>query len=80
MAHERSFGLPELISDPPCMHLRSKAIYVTGNPDPDDPSEIGSHRYNCWCNKTQRVIGPDHELVDRMTCISGRSCFLGRGE
>ena len=76
MAYERSFDLPQQINDPPCRYLRSKAIYMTGNPDPDDPSEIGSHRYNCWCNKTQRVIGPDDALVDRFQCIAGRSCFV----
>jgi hypothetical protein len=79
MAHERTFGQPQRISDPPCLHLRSKAIYVTGDPDPADPTEIGSHRYNCWCNKTQRVVGPDDALVDRFACIDGRGCFVPRG-
>ncbi len=78
MAHQRTFDLPVQNSQPPCIHLRSKQIYVTGNPDPDDPLEIGSHRYNCWCNKTQHVKGPDDQLVERVRCVDGRDCFVGR--
>lgn len=78
MSYERSFDNLEIVSSPPCMHLRSKEIYVTGNPDPIDPSEAGTHRYNCWCNKTQHVVGPDEEVVDRATCIAGRDCFVPR--
>jgi len=63
---------------PPCMNLRSKAIYVTGDPDPQSPEEEGSTRFNCWCNKSQHVIGPDELLVDRDQCVSGRSCFVAR--
>ena len=58
MAYERTFDIPDLVGKPPCKHLRSKEIYVTGNPDPIDPTEAGTHRYNCWCNKTQHVVGP----------------------
>jgi hypothetical protein len=78
MAYQRNFGMPEIVSQPPCMHLRSKAIYVTGNPDPLDPAEVGSHRYNCWCNRTQHVIGPDDQLVERADCVDGRGCFASR--
>jgi hypothetical protein len=60
------------------MHLRSKAIYVTGNPDPEDVSETGSHRYSCWCNRTLRVIGPDELPVERASCITGRGCYEAR--
>jgi hypothetical protein len=79
MAYQRTFGLPEQVTDPPCMHLRSKAIYVTGNPDPPEAIESGSHRYSCWCNRTLRVMGPDELPVLRQACISGRSCFEARG-
>jgi hypothetical protein len=78
MPYKRTFGLPEPVADPPCLHLRSKAIYVTGNPDPIDVSETGSHRYSCWCNKTLRGIGPDDQTVERIACISGRDCFQPR--
>jgi len=60
------------------MHLRSKAIYVTGNPDPNDPHDEGSHQYNCWCNLTQHVLGPDEALVSRYDCIMGRGCCQTR--
>jgi hypothetical protein len=63
---------------PPCMNLRSKAIYVTGDPDPQSPEEVGSTRFHCWCNKSQHVIGPDQQLVDRDACVSGRTCFVAR--
>ena len=63
---------------PPCMNLRSKAIYVTGDPDPQSPEEEGSTRFNCWCNKSQHVIGPDELLVDRDECVAGRSCYIAR--
>lgn len=78
MAYKRyidELSLPQL---PPCMFLRSKAIYVTGDPDPKSPDEIGSTRFNCWCNKTQHVMGPDNVLVERSTCIEGRDCFRPR--
>ena len=78
MAYERSMNHLEIVKNPPCIHLRSKEIYVTGNPDPVDPAEAGGHRYNCWCNKTQHVVGLDEEVVDRSTCIAGRVCFVPR--
>ena len=83
MAYHRSFKGSFEQADarhlPPCMHLRSKAIYVSGDPDPQSPEEFGSTRFDCWCNKTQHVIGPDDQLVDRTACIAGRPCFLPRG-
>ena len=61
MGYQRSFDQKQVPKLPPCMNLRSKAIYVTGNPDPQSPEEEGSTRFNCWCNKTQHVIGPDQD-------------------
>ena len=78
MGYQRSFNDKNVQPLPPCMNLRSKAIYVTGNPDPQSPEEEGSTRFNCWCNKTQHVIGPDQVLVDRHACVDGRDCFEGR--
>ncbi len=79
MGYSRQFDVQERTTLPPCMYLRSKAIYVTGHPDPQSPEEEGSTRFNCWCNLTQHVIGPDKSLVDRQECISGRGCFKARG-
>ena len=78
MSYQRSFSEPKVVLPPPCMYLRSKAIYVTGNPDPQSESEEGSTRFNCWCNKTQHVMGPDNVLVDRTACVDGRACFSSR--
>ena len=78
MAHERSYDLPNVVAQPPCKYLRSKEIYVTGNPDPVDPEDAGTHRYNCWCNRTQHVVGLDQEVVERATCVEGRECFEPR--
>jgi len=78
MTYQRSFGQPPRTTLPPCLHLRSKAIYVTGDPDPTDPNEAGSHQYNCWCNLTQHVVGPDEAAVLREACIDGRGCYRPR--
>lgn len=78
MGYQRSFDQKATDSPPPCINLRSKAIYVTGNPDPQSSEEEGSTRFNCWCNKTQHVLGPDEELVDRCECVNGRTCYQAR--
>ncbi len=78
MGYKRSFDHRETELPSPCINLRSKAIYVTGNPDPQTPEEVGSTRFNCWCNKTQHVLGPDQALVDRTACVDGRECFQCR--
>lgn len=57
-----------------CIHLRSKAMYVTGElKNPEHPDELGSQ--DCWCNKTQHVKGPDQADVDRCACTPGRECY-----
>ncbi len=78
MGYQRSFDDNDGILQPPCINLRSKAIYVTGNPDPQTPEEKGSTRFNCWCNKTQHTLGPDQGLVERAACVDGRGCFQAR--
>ena len=30
---------------------------------------------DCWCNKTQHIMGPDREIVARTVCTPGRSCY-----
>ena len=42
------------------------------------PEEAESTRFNCWCNQTQHVMGPNNELVDRVTCVEGRDCYCPR--
>ena len=78
MGHKRSFDTPELRTRPVCSYLRSKAIYVTGDPDPQSYEEEGSTRFSCWCNQTQHILGPDQGLVDRSACVEGRECFMPR--
>lgn len=78
MSYKRTFEGQEAVTLPPCMFLRSKAIYVTGDPDPKSPEEVGSTRFNCWCNKTQHVLGVDNALVERSKCVEGRGCFQAR--
>jgi hypothetical protein len=74
MAFEKIYDESLPVTAPPCIHLRSKAMYVTGSLHaPDHPDEQGSQ--HCWCNITQHVIGPDHKVVNRPNCIAGRSCF-----
>lgn len=73
MPFEKSYDTPKPVTSPPCIHLRSKAMYVTGDRNMDDPDEGGSQ--HCWCNLTQHVIGPDQADVSRVTCVPGRSCY-----
>ena len=75
MSYKRSFDDKDTERKPPCLNLRSKAIYVTGDPDPRSPEEEGSTRFDCWCNKTQHQIGPDEIQVDREKCVCGRECY-----
>ena len=74
MPFEKHYDKPLPITTPPCVHMRSKAMYVTGSVTaPDHPDEEGSQY--CWCNMTQHTIGPDQEDVDRPRCIPGRPCY-----
>lgn len=59
---------------PACIHLRSKAMYVTGDlRNPEHPDEAGSQY--CWCNISQHVLGPDQLTVNRNDCTPGRTCY-----
>ncbi len=59
---------------PPCIHLRSKAMCVTGSLcAPDHPDEEGSQY--CWCNMTQHLVGPDENYVDATKCVPERPCY-----
>ncbi len=73
MAFEKSYDTYLPIVHSPCMHLRSKAMFVTGDRNGDHPDEAGSNYY--WCNTTQHVLGPDQLDVDRCNCAPGRGCY-----
>jgi hypothetical protein len=74
MPHHRSDDELRVIDQPACIHLRSKAMYVTGDMEPTHIDELYS-RANCWCNRTQHSVGPDEGLVSRRYCIPGRDCY-----
>ncbi|REJ97408.1 MAG: hypothetical protein DWQ35_02300 [Planctomycetota bacterium] len=61
------------VDQPACVHLRSKAMCVTGDMNPTDIDEACDN--HCWCNKTQHVFGPDDSLVGRSKCVPGRDCY-----
>lgn len=74
MAFEKYYDATQPVTEPPCIYLRSKAMFMTGEMNnPAHPDEAGSHY--CWCNLTQHVFGPDAEFVDRPDCVEGRPCF-----
>ncbi|MCH2610177.1 MAG: hypothetical protein MK006_03815 [Pirellulales bacterium] len=74
MAFEKNYEVPGLTDKPACIHLRSKAMYVTGSLyKPDHPDEEGAQY--CWCNVTQHIVGPDQEDVNRCDCTSNRGCY-----
>lgn len=74
MAFEKFYDVSLPVTEPACIHLRSKAMYVTGDlRNPEHPDEAGSQY--CWCNKTQHVLGPDQADVNRARCVPGRDCF-----
>lgn len=68
----KQYDVPGPVTEPACVHFRSKALYVIGEIDHKTPEESGS---NCWCNLTQHVLGPDSNYVGRRDCIAGRECF-----
>lgn len=74
MPFEKYYDEQLPVTQPACIHLRSKGMIVTGElRDPDHPDEAGSQY--CWCNVTQHILGPDQQDVDRPACISGRECY-----
>jgi hypothetical protein len=70
----RNLGEERPVRETPCIYLRNKILYVTGQlRNPDHPDEA-DHQH-CWCNLTQHVIGPDQRQVGLRNCINGRDCF-----
>jgi hypothetical protein len=66
---------PPAPTGPPCLHLRSKGMYVyTDMPADDLHEDDGATAY--WCLKTMKEFGPDDGLVGRRDCRDpGRSCY-----
>ena len=73
MGFQKNYDLPQVDSgQTPCIHLRSKQLYVNGGPSENDDQLSGRH---CWCNMTQHVMGPDSVSVSREECIPTRECY-----
>ena len=60
MAFEKNYDTPEVISNPACVHLRNKAMCVTGQMESAVPKDEEGSQY-CWCNITQHILGPDQQ-------------------
>jgi len=74
MAFQKYYDELRPVKEPACIHLRSKAMYTTGDlKNPTHADEAGSQY--CWCNLTQHVRGPDQHHVDRAECTPGRDCY-----
>lgn len=74
MAFQKYYDSQLPVSQPACIHLRSKAMYVTGQlKDVEHPDEAGGQY--CWCNMTQHLVGPDQQHATRPACIAGRECY-----
>ena len=74
MAFTKYYDESEPVQHAPCVHLRSKAIYVTGEiGETEHPDEEGS-KY-CWCNLTQHILGPDDSNVCNRECSPERPCY-----
>ncbi|MCO6457443.1 MAG: hypothetical protein J5I93_19250 [Pirellulaceae bacterium] len=74
MPFEKYYDQTAPVTEPACIHLRSKSLYVSGElRNSQDPGEAGNH--HCWCNMTQHVLGPDQQHVTRAMCVPGRNCY-----
>lgn len=72
---QKTYDALPVVTTPPCVHLRNKAMYVRGvvGDAENFPDETGAGY--CWCNKTQHFVGPDQQHVTRHQCIPGRDCY-----
>ena len=55
-----------------CNCVRWKSQFYDSERDPTVPA---SNDDNYWCALTQRIVGPDGQLVDLQSCKPGRACF-----
>jgi hypothetical protein len=72
MAYTRTVEVSLPIVHAPCVYLRSKELYVTGQIDSEAP---GANPHYCWCNLTQHKLGPDSAVVSRAECGPERTCY-----
>jgi hypothetical protein len=60
-----------------CRSLRCKGMFLNGGLG---VTEHESGDGNFWCNRTQRIFGPDDQLVSDDLCRhTGRSCYESVG-
>lgn len=80
MPYQRRFGDDHLkiVDQPLCQHFRSRSMYSTGQLDAFNVDNRERFDEQCWCNLTQRSIGPDTAIARLGTCIPGRECFQSR--
>jgi hypothetical protein len=75
MPFSKEYPADPLVTTPPCIHLRNKAMYLRGViGDPENYPEETNVPY-CWCNLTQTFYGPDSQHVTRQQCIPSRECY-----
>ncbi|MEW5978287.1 MAG: hypothetical protein AB1898_21025 [Acidobacteriota bacterium] len=55
-----------------CNCVRWKSMFYQAEPDPSVPR---SNEDGFWCALTQRVLGPDGQVVSPQECKPGRACF-----
>ncbi len=55
-----------------CSLIRHKDMFIGVEPDPTVQPSSGKL---CWCVHTQKVLGPDGQLVSLDACTPDRPCF-----
>jgi hypothetical protein len=73
MPFQKSIPAREPVTAPACIHIRNKAMCVTGERSALDRDDGSSGP--CWCTITQHILGPDRQSVERASCVPGRDCY-----